>query len=77
MLDPILEKQSKIAKVIDEPLTCYKKSKRAVRQTKIEFFSLKFQFWYMKMGKKGDLCFFSLKHAKENLCYTMYYVDIP
>ena len=54
MLDPILERQSKIAKVIDEPFTCYKKSKKAVKQTKIEFFSLKFQSWYMKMGKKGD-----------------------
>ena len=38
MLDPIFERQSKIAKVIDEPFTCYKKSKKAVKQTKIEIF---------------------------------------
>jgi hypothetical protein len=58
MLDPIFERQSKIAKVIDEPFTCYKKGKKAVKQTTIDFFPLKLfkiPILVHENGKKGTL----------------------
>ena len=41
MLDPIFETQSKIAKVVDEIFTCYKKGNKAVKQTTLEIFFTK------------------------------------
>ena len=43
MLDPIFERQSKIAKVIDETFTCYKKedlerAKKLSNKKKMDFF---------------------------------------
>ena len=43
MLDPIFERQSKIAKVIDETFTCYKKealekAKKLSNKQKLKFF---------------------------------------
>ena len=46
MLDPIFERQSKIAKVIDETFKCYKKealekAKKLSNKQKLKFFSIK------------------------------------
>ena len=63
MLDPIFERQSKIAKFIDETFKCYKKealekAKKLSNKQKLKFFSIKLfkiPSWCMKMGKKRGL----------------------